>query len=103
VFQLLSYPGPWRTLSDGGARGFHYGIRLSLILLGLFHCLIFSQSASACDEIPAGKFFWIRLLDPVASYSSKPGTAVRAVLIQSPECASTPVFPGGLEVEGQIV
>jgi hypothetical protein len=43
------------------------------------------------------------LLDPVASYSSKPGATVRAVLIQSPECDLTPVFPAGLEVDGEIV
>jgi LssY C-terminus len=59
--------------------------------------------AANCEQIPAGKSFWIRLLDPVASYSSKPGTSVRAVLIQSPECGSTPVFPAGLEVDGEVV
>ncbi len=66
--------------------------------------LAFAAPASAnCDYIPAGKSFWIRLLDPVASYSSKPGASVRAVLIQSPECGSTPVFPAGLEVDGEVV
>ena len=44
----------------------------------------------------------MRLIDPVASYSSKPGTPIRAVLIQSPECNLTAVFPAGLEVAGQI-
>jgi len=66
--------------------------------------LPFAAPASAnCENIPAGKSFWIRLLDPVASYSSKPGTSVRAVLIQSPECGSTPIFPAGLEVDGEVV
>jgi len=55
-----------------------------------------------CDEIPAGKSFWVRLLDPVSSYSSKTGTAVRATLIQSPDCGGAPVFPAGLEVDGQV-
>lgn len=55
-----------------------------------------------CQEIPAGKSFWVRLLDPVASYSSKPGTPVRAILIQSPDCDGAPVFPAGLEVDGQV-
>jgi LssY C-terminus len=63
-----------------------------------------TPAASAdCEFIPAGKSFWVRLLDPVASYSSKPGTSVRAVLIQSPECGSIPVFPAGLEVDGEVV
>ena len=55
-----------------------------------------------CDQIPAGKSFWIRLLDPVSSYSSKPGAALRATLIQSPDCDGAPVFPAGLEVDGQV-
>jgi len=61
------------------------------------------RAAANCEDVPAGKSFWIRLLDPVASYSSKPGTTVRAVLIQSPECNLMPVFPAGLEVEGEVV
>jgi len=69
-----------------------------------FLLLPFAGRVSAnCEYVPAGKSFWIRLLDPVASYSSKPGTSVRAVLIQSPECGSTPVFPAGLEVDGEVV
>src|SRR3974390_2510591 len=61
------------------------------------------RAAANCEDVPAGKSFWIRLLDPVASYSSKPGTTVRAVLIQSPECNLMPVSPAGLEVEGEVV
>ncbi len=69
----------------------------------LFLSPAFSRPAFArCEYVIAGKSFWIRLRDPVASYSSKPGTTVRAVLIQSPECDSRPVFPAGLEVVGTI-
>jgi hypothetical protein len=65
--------------------------------------LSFARPAQAkCDQIPSGKSFWVRLLDPVASYSSKPGATVRAVLIQSPDCDGAPVFPAGLEVDGQV-
>jgi hypothetical protein len=60
-------------------------------------------AAAQCNYIPAGKSFWVRLLDPIASYSSKPGTLIRAMLIQSPECNASPVFPVGLEVDGEIV
>jgi len=70
-------------------------------LLALLACP--PQTHAACDYIPAGKSFWIRLVDPVASYSSKPGSKVRAILIQSPECGSNPVFPAGLEVDGEII
>ena len=65
--------------------------------------LVTPAAAANCDSLPAGKSFWVRLLDPVASYSSKPGTAIRAVLIQSPECGEGPVFPAGLQVHGHIV
>jgi len=74
-----------------------------------FFCFSLMVLASArpvranCENIPPGKSFWVRLLDPVASYSSKPGTFIRAVLIQSPDCDGAPVFPAGLEVDGQVV
>ncbi|MGB8324698.1 MAG: LssY C-terminal domain-containing protein, partial [Candidatus Acidiferrum sp.] len=70
-----------------------------------FSCFValHASSTSACDHIPAGKSFWIRLLDPVASYSSKPGATIRAILIQSPECSDGPVFPAGLELEGEVI
>jgi len=76
-------------------------------LLAALACLFLSPAFSSpafasCEYVIAGKSFWIRLIDPVASYSSKLGTTVRAVLIQSPECDSRPVFPAGLEVLGTI-
>jgi len=74
----------------------------------LFVAVLLTVSPAAlasanCDNIPAGKTFWVRLLDPVASYSSKPGTSIRAILIQSPECGANPVFPAGLEVDGEVI
>lgn len=79
--------------------------RLSLLsLIALVACLGWApQAAANCEDIAPGRSFWIRLLDPVASYSSKPGATVRAVLIQSPECNLLPVFPAGLEVDGEVV
>jgi len=76
------------------------GVLLCLILLS---SLCSAKRAHAnCSEIPTGKSFWVRLLDPVASYSSKRGTTVRATLIQSPDCDGAPVFPAGLEVDGTV-
>jgi LssY C-terminus len=73
------------------------------MLLVCWALLFVGRASANCEYIPAGKSFWIRLLDPVASYSSKAGASVRAVLIQSPECGSTPVFSAGLEVDGEVV
>jgi hypothetical protein len=83
-------------------RGSHS--RSCFYLCGVF-CLLalHSRPALACDQIPAGTSFWIRLLDPIASYSSKPGTALRASLIQSPDCDGGPVFPTGLEIRGKLI
>src|SRR5215470_12662672 len=70
----------------------------------LFLSLPFASLASAhCNSIPAGESFWVRLIDPVASYSSKPGSPIRAVLTQSPTCDSVPVFPLGIEVDGRVL
>lgn len=78
-------------------------IRLGAVLLLPAALLSSAYPADAkCETIPAGKSFWVRLLDPVASYSSKPGDTVRALLIQSPDCDGAPVFPAGLEVDGQV-
>jgi hypothetical protein len=66
--------------------------------------LVSARPARAnCENISPGESFWVRLVDPVASYSSKPGTFIRAVLIQSPDCDGAPVFPAGLEVDGRVL
>ena len=80
-----------------------WGSRLALCFVFATLFLTLPQAVHAkCDEIPSGKSFWVRLIDPVASYSSKPGTEVRAILIQSPDCDGAAVFPAGLEVEGEV-
>jgi hypothetical protein len=68
----------------------------------------FSFCASAktqdrtCKSIPSGQEFWIRLTEPVSTYSSKLGARVAAILIESPRCGDAPVFSTGTAVEGQI-
>jgi hypothetical protein len=56
----------------------------------------------ACDEAPAGQTFRIRLAQPVSSYSSKVGTPIRAILVESPECDGTPLFSLGTEIDGRV-
>ena len=65
-------------------------------------CLLCAQFVFACDQIPAGDTFRVRLLQPVSSYSSKPGNPVRAIVIESPQCDGLPIFPNGTLVEGHI-
>jgi len=71
-------------------------IALLLLHVGL------PASASACDQIQPDETFWIRLLDPIASYSAKPGMPVRAMLVESPQCEGSAVFAAGSEVDGSI-
>ena len=55
-----------------------------------------------CTIVPAGQDFWIRLTDPVSTYSSKVGSTVKAILIASPNCDDSAVFATGTIVEGRI-
>src|ERR1700759_71318 len=73
-----------------------------LISLLIFSLPLVSPVSAHCTSIPAGESFWVRLIDPVASYSSKRGSPVRAVLTQSPECDAVSVFPMGIEVDGRV-
>jgi LssY C-terminus len=92
------------STASAAATGFPAARSLFELFATVMLAISLSPVASAnCDNIPAGKTFWVRLLDPVASYSSKPGTSIRAILIQSPECGSNPVFPAGLEVDGEVI
>ena len=76
------------------------------ILLGISRALLFFFCAGrivvACDQIPAGETFWIRLIDPVSSFKSQPGSSVRAILAESPRCDGAPLFPESTAVEGVV-
>lgn len=92
-----------QTNIPGPASRIAWTVRIAgALALGAILLCAASSAAAKCETIPSGNSFWVRLLDPVASYSSKPGTRVRAFLIQSPDCDSAPVFPAGLEVDGQV-
>jgi hypothetical protein len=44
----------------------------------------------------------VRLLEPLASYSGKPGDKVQAMVIESPSCDGVETIPVGSAVEGEI-
>jgi len=64
-------------------------------------CLNCIQVNAACEQT-ADRTFRIRLLQPVSSYSSKAGSSVRGILIESPQCDGVPIFTDGTLVEGYI-
>jgi hypothetical protein len=72
--------------------------RLAPLLL-IFCCTL----ALACEDLPAGETFWIRLSSPVSTYNSKVGDTVQAVLIEAVRCSSGVVFPVGTRIDGRVV
>jgi LssY-like putative type I secretion system component LssY len=88
---------------------FHHRVRIGSLAKRIFVlplAVVFCTSVHAqdqpCKVIAAGQEFWIRLTQPVATYSSKRGTAIQAMIIASPACDSSPAFAAGTLVEGRI-
>ena len=80
---------------------FRTASRRSFILVALA-TIPAAPAVEACEQVPVGQTFEIRLLQPLASYTSKPHTSVRALLVESPQCDGSAVFPVGTIVEGRI-
>lgn len=59
-------------------------------------------SRAQCDEVRGGAAMWVRLLQPVYSYSARRGDSVRAMVIESPRCDGRDLLPVGTELEGTI-
>jgi LssY-like putative type I secretion system component LssY len=72
------------------------------LVLAFFFCARCNAQDPDCKIIPSGQEFWVRLTDPVSTYSSKRGATVGAILIESPRCHEAPVFPTGIAVRGRI-
>ncbi|HVH50407.1 MAG TPA: hypothetical protein VM781_01975 [Candidatus Bathyarchaeia archaeon] len=56
-----------------------------------------------CNSLKAGDKLWVRLLEPLSSYSGKPGDKIHAMVIESPACEGSEVIPAGTTVAGEIV
>jgi hypothetical protein len=55
-----------------------------------------------CESLKSGDKLWIRLTEPVSSYSGKVGKKVAAMVIESRECEGTDTIAAGIPVEGEI-
>jgi hypothetical protein len=55
-----------------------------------------------CDSLKPGETLWVRLLQPVSSYSGKVGAKVRAMVIESPNCDGLEAIAAGTVAEGEI-
>lgn len=76
--------------------------RIFLLALVCIFCASGQAQSEACRVVPAGQEFWIRLTQPVSTYNSKQGSAVRAILIASPRCDGIAVFSTGTAVQGHL-
>lgn len=74
-----------------------------LAAIALLACVTAPKCALACEQVPSGQTFRIRLLQPVATYSSTPGTLIRGFIIESPMCEGSLALAMGTLVEGHIV
>jgi len=83
-------------------KGAPWAKRIFLLAFGCMLCASGHAQDDVCKVVPAGQEFWIRLSEPVSTYSSKPGAVVRAILIESPRCQQADVFSIGTAVQGRI-
>jgi hypothetical protein len=60
-------------------------------------------SQAQCTSLKSGEKLWVRLIEPLSSYSGKTGGQIHAMVIESPKCDGAPAIPVGSVVEGQIL
>jgi hypothetical protein len=84
------------------ATGLWLAKRILLLALGSLLCASGYAQNETCSVLPAGQEFWIRLTQPVSTYSSKQGSGVRAIVIASPQCDGRSVFATGTTVQGHV-
>ncbi len=65
-------------------------------------CIMSAKLAFGCDQLPPGQPLWIRLAEPVSTYSAKVGDVVHAVVTQDLFCANETVLPMGTPIDGIV-
>jgi len=68
-------------------------------------CLLGSCPAmfAQCNSLKTGDTLWVRLLEPLSSYSGKAGDKIHAMVIESPSCDGAEEIATGTIVEGEVV
>lgn len=59
-------------------------------------------SRAQCDSLKSGEKIWVRLLEPLSSYSGKAGEKIDAMVIDSPVCNGAATIIPGTIVEGKL-
>jgi LssY C-terminus len=55
-----------------------------------------------CNSLKSGETLWVRLLEPLSSYSGKAGDKIHAMVIESPACNGSEEIAAGTMVEGEV-
>jgi len=55
-----------------------------------------------CNSLKTGETLWVRLLEPLSSYSGKAGDKIHAMVIESPTCDDAEEISVGTVVEGEV-
>jgi hypothetical protein len=76
----------------------------ALLALLFVICLHYGCPAAEaqCDSLKSGDKLWIRLTEPVSSYSGRVGNKVAAMVIESRECEGAETIAAGTPVRGEI-
>lgn len=86
-----------------GLRLFPGALQFARAFVPLCFLLAISPPTPAqCDQVRSGDTMWVRLLQPVSSYSARQGDSVRAIVIQSPRCDGQDLLPIGTQIQGTI-
>src|ERR1700719_3524802 len=74
-----------------------------------FSLVVFSLLGSSpamfaqCNSLKARDTLWVRLLEPLSSYSGKAGDKIHAMVIESPTCEGAEEIAAGTMLEGEVV
>jgi hypothetical protein len=71
-------------------------------IIAAFLCSWSPSAEAQCDSLKPGEAVWVRLLQPVSSYSGRTGGKVQAMVIESPRCNDAEAIAAGTPVEGKI-
>ena len=74
----------------------------TLLVLGFSFLAVCPAMQAQCESLKSGEGIWVRLLEPLASYSGKAGDKIEAMVIESPSCDGLEMIPVGSTVEGEI-
>jgi len=78
-------------------------ILLSLKCGFTFFCVIFAVSnAFGCDKVREGQTLFIRLVEPVSTYTAKVGDPIHAVLTEDLVCDEEVILPMGSAIDGTV-